>query len=80
LNGWRGPVFQQLADAEITAMKNVKLQHIPVQNWLNCIFNLVGQRGIANENLEMKRIDCHISSRLTIKDPAIYPNGLTLPK
>jgi Fe-S cluster assembly protein SufB len=46
-----------------------------VQNWASNVFNLVTKRGLAQENAEVKWIDCNIGSRLTMKYPSVIMKG-----
>ncbi|MBO7520642.1 MAG: Fe-S cluster assembly protein SufB, partial [Opitutales bacterium] len=60
---------------ELVALKGAKIQYVTVQNWSNNIFNLVTQRGRAEENAEISWIDCNIGSGLTMKYPAVVLSG-----
>src|SRR5258708_36371433 len=57
------------AVVELVALKGAKIQYITVQNWASNVFNLVTKRGLAQENAEVKWIDCNIGSRLPMKLP-----------
>ncbi len=63
------------AVVELVALKGAKIQYITVQNWASNVFNLVTKRGLAQENAEVKWIDCNIGSRLTMKYPSVVMKG-----
>src|SRR6201987_627266 len=63
------------AVVELVALKGAKIQYITVQNWASNVFNLVTKRGLAQENAEVKWIDCNIGSRLTMKYPGVIMKG-----
>src|SRR5256886_5913389 len=63
------------AVVELVALKGAKIQYITVQNWASNVFNLVTKRGLAQENAEVKWIDCNIGSRLTMKYPRVIMKG-----
>jgi Fe-S cluster assembly protein SufB len=63
------------AVVELVALKGAKIQYITVQNWASNVFNLVTKRGLAQENAEVKWIDCNIGSRLTMKYPSVIMKG-----
>src|SRR5205823_2314721 len=63
------------AVVELVALKGAKIQYITVQNWASNVFNLVTKRGLAQENAEVKWIDCKIGSRLTMKYPTVLINA-----
>ena len=60
---------------ELVALKGAKIQYVTVQNWSNNIFNLVTQRGRAEEGAEISWIDCNVGSGLTMKYPTVVLNG-----
>ena len=76
MEGCTAPKFETAtlhsAVVELVALKGAKIQYITVQNWSSNVFNLVTKRGMADENAEVKWIDCNIGSRLTI---ALANNG-----
>ena len=55
--------------------KGAKIQYITVQNWSNNVFNLVTKRAMADEDAEVRWIDCNIGSRLTMKYPGVVLRG-----
>ncbi|GHC04083.1 Fe-S cluster assembly protein SufB [Cerasicoccus arenae] len=63
------------AVVELVALKGAKIQYITVQNWSNNVFNLVTKRGMAEEDAEIRWIDCNIGSRLTMKYPGVVLKG-----
>ena len=69
MEGCTAPKFETAtlhsAVVELVALKDAKIQYITVQNWSNNVFNLVTKRAHAEENAEVKWIDCNIGSRLT---------------
>src|ERR1700747_2593025 len=63
------------AVVELVALPGAKIQYVTVQNWSANVFNLVTKRGLAQENAEVKWIDCNIGSRLTMKYPGVVLKG-----
>ena len=63
------------AVVELVALKGAKIQYITVQNWSDNVFNLVTKRGLAEEDAEIRWIDCNIGSRLTMKYPGVILKG-----
>ena len=60
---------------ELVALKGAKIQYVTVQNWSNNVFNLVTKRALAEEEAEVRWIDCNIGSRLTMKYPGVILRG-----
>ncbi|MFP4351438.1 MAG: Fe-S cluster assembly protein SufB [Puniceicoccaceae bacterium] len=79
MEGCTAPKFEtstlHSAVVELVALKGAKIQYITVQNWSNNVFNLVTKRGWAEEEAEVKWIDCNIGSRLTMKYPGVVLRG-----
>ena len=79
MEGCTAPKFETAtlhsAVVELVALKDAKIQYITVQNWSNNVFNLVTKRALAEENAEVKWIDCNIGSRLTMKYPGVVLKG-----
>lgn len=79
MEGCTAPQFEtstlHSAVVELVALKGAKLQYITVQNWSNNVFNLVTKRGMADEDAEVRWIDCNIGSRLTMKYPGVVLKG-----
>ncbi len=79
MEGCTAPRFEtstlHSAVVELVALKGAKIQYITVQNWSNNVFNLVTKRGWAEEDAQVRWIDCNIGSRLTMKYPAVVLNG-----
>ncbi len=79
MEGCTAPKFETAtlhsAVVELVALNNAKIQYITVQNWSNNVFNLVTKRAHAEENAEVKWIDCNIGSRLTMKYPGVVLKG-----
>lgn len=79
MEGCTAPAFdtQNLHSAvvELVAKKDAKLQYVTVQNWSSNVLNIVTKRGIAEENAEIRWIDCNIGSRITTKYPGILLKG-----
>ncbi len=79
MEGCTAPKFEtstlHCAVVELVALKGAKVQYITVQNWSNNVFNLVTKRGWAEEEAEIRWIDCNIGSKLTMKYPAVVLNG-----
>src|SRR5438093_10469540 len=63
------------AVVELVALKGAKIQYITVQNWASNVFNLVTKRGLAQENAEVKWIDCNICSRFTMIYHSVIMKG-----
>ncbi|MGE9297315.1 MAG: Fe-S cluster assembly protein SufB [Puniceicoccales bacterium] len=79
MEGCTAPKFEtatlHAAVVELVALKGAKIQYITVQNWSNNVFNLVTKRGMAEEDAEIRWIDCNIGSRLTMKYPGVILKG-----
>ncbi len=79
MEGCTAPKFEtstlHSAVVELVALKSAKIQYITVQNWSNNVFNLVTKRARAEEEAEVKWIDCNIGSRLTMKYPGVILKG-----
>lgn len=79
MEGCTAPAFDtknlHAAVVELVAKPGAKLQYITVQNWSNNVLNLVTKRGVAEENAEIRWIDCNIGSQLTMKYPGIILKG-----
>jgi Fe-S cluster assembly protein SufB len=79
MEGCTAPKFEtttlHAAVVEIIAKKGAKIQYITAQNWSNNVYNLVTKRGLAQENAEIKWIDCNIGSKKTMKYPCIILAG-----
>ncbi|MEC8043950.1 MAG: Fe-S cluster assembly protein SufB [Verrucomicrobiota bacterium] len=79
MEGCTAPKFEtstlHSAVVELVALKGAKIQYITVQNWSNNVFNLVTKRALAEEEAEVRWIDCNIGSRLTMKYPGVILRG-----
>jgi Fe-S cluster assembly protein SufB len=79
MEGCTAPKFETAtlhsAVVELVALKGAKIQYITVQNWSDNVFNLVTKRGVAEEDAEVRWIDCNIGSRLTMKYPGVILKG-----
>ncbi len=79
MEGCTAPKFEtstlHSAVVELVALKGAKIQYVTVQNWSNNVFNLVTKRAIAEEESEVRWIDCNIGSRLTMKYPGVILRG-----
>lgn len=79
MEGCTAPAFDtnnlHSAVVELVAKKDAKLQYVTVQNWSSNVFNIVTKRGWAEENAEIRWIDCNIGSRMTLKYPGILLKG-----
>ena len=64
MEGCTAPKFEtstlHSAVVELVALKGAKIQYITVQNWSNNVFNLVTKRALAEEEAEVRWIDCNI--------------------
>lgn len=79
MEGCTAPKFETAtlhsAVVELVALKGARIQYITVQNWSSNVFNLVTKRGLAQEDAEVRWIDCNIGSRLTMKYPGVIMKG-----
>ena len=80
MEGCTAPKFEtstlHSAVVELVALKGAKIQYITVQNWSNNVFNLVTKRARAEEEAEVKWIDCNIGYLwLTMKYPGVILKG-----
>lgn len=79
MEGCTAPKFETAtlhsAVVELVALRGAKIQYITVQNWSANVFNLVTKRALAQEEAEVKWIDCNIGSRLTMKYPGVILKG-----
>ncbi|MEZ5405036.1 MAG: Fe-S cluster assembly protein SufB [Verrucomicrobiia bacterium] len=79
MEGCTAPKFETAtlhsAVVELVALRGAKIQYITVQNWSANVFNLVTKRALAQEEAEVKWIDCNIGSRLTMKYPGVVLKG-----
>ena len=79
MEGCTAPKFEtstlHSAVVELVALKGAKIQYVTVQNWSDNVFNLVTKRAIAEEEAEVRWIDCNIGSRLTMKYPGVILRG-----
>ncbi len=79
MEGCTAPKFETAtlhsAVVELVALKGARIQYVTVQNWSANVFNLVTKRAVAEEDAEVKWIDCNIGSRLTMKYPAVILRG-----
>ncbi len=79
MEGCTAPKFDEgnlhSAVVELVALKGAKIQYVTVQNWSNSVYNLVTKRGMAEENAEIRWIDCNVGSGLTMKYPAVVLKG-----
>jgi Fe-S cluster assembly protein SufB len=79
MEGCTAPKFETAtlhsAVVELVALKGAKIQYVTVQNWSANVFNLVTKRGMAEEDAEVRWIDCNIGSRLTMKYPGVILRG-----
>ena len=79
MEGCTAPKFEtstlHSAVVELVALKGAKIQYVTVQNWSNNVFNLVTKRALAEEEAEVRWIDCNIGSRLTMKYPGVILKG-----
>lgn len=79
MEGCTAPKFETAtlhsAVVELVALRGARIQYITVQNWSNNVFNLVTKRGLAEEEAEIRWIDCNIGSRLTMKYPGVILKG-----
>ncbi|MGF1482900.1 MAG: Fe-S cluster assembly protein SufB [Opitutales bacterium] len=79
MEGCTAPKFEtstlHSAVVELVALKGAKIQYITVQNWSENVYNLVTKRGMAEEDAEVRWIDCNIGSRLTMKYPGVVLKG-----
>lgn len=79
MEGCTAPKFEtgtlHSAVVELVALKGAKIQYVTVQNWSNNVYNLVTKRGVAEEDAQIRWVDCNIGSGLTMKYPAVVLKG-----
>lgn len=79
MEGCTAPIWNtqslHAAVVEFVVKKDAKLQFITVQNWSKNVINAVTIRGWAEENAEVRFIDGHIGSKVTLKYPGILLKG-----
>lgn len=79
MEGCTAPRFEtgtlHSAVVELVALKGAKIQYVTVQNWSDNVFNLVTKRGVAEEDAQIRWIDCNIGSGITMKYPAVLLKG-----
>lgn len=79
MEGCTAPAFDtnnlHSAVVELVAKKGAKLQYVTVQNWSSNVMNVVTKRGWAEEEAEIRWIDCNIGSGITVKYPGIMLKG-----
>ena len=79
MEGCTAPRFEtetlHSAVVELVALKGAKIQYVTVQNWSDNVFNLVTKRGIAEEDAQIRWIDCNIGSGITMKYPGVLLKG-----
>lgn len=79
MEGCTAPRFEtstlHSAVVELVALKGAKIQYVTVQNWSDNVFNLVTKRALAEEDAEVRWIDCNIGSGVTMKYPGVVLNG-----
>ncbi|MBO5254743.1 MAG: Fe-S cluster assembly protein SufB, partial [Opitutales bacterium] len=79
MEGCTAPRFEtgtlHSAVVELVALKGAKIQYVTVQNWSDNVFNLVTKRGMAEEDAQIRWVDCNIGSGITMKYPAVVLKG-----
>ena len=79
MEGCTAPSFDtqnlHAAVVEFVVKKDAKLQFITVQNWSTNVINAVTIRGWAEENADVRFIDGHIGSKVTLKYPGVLLKG-----
>lgn len=79
LEGCTAPSFDTAnlhsAVVELVACRGAKIQYITIQNWSNSVHNLVTKRAWAEEEAQVRWIDCNIGSKLTMKYPGVVLRG-----
>lgn len=79
MEGCTAPRFEtgtlHSAVVELVALKGAKIQYVTVQNWSNNVYNLVTKRGMAEEDAQIRWVDCNIGSGITMKYPAVVLKG-----
>jgi len=63
------------AVVEIVCKKSSRVTYTTIQNWSNNVYNLVTKRAYCDAKPTWSGSDGNIGSRLTIKYPAVYPDG-----
>ncbi len=79
MEGCTAPKFESgtlhSAVVELVALKGAKIQYVTVQNWSDNVFNLVTKRGMAEEDAQIRWVDCNVGSGITMKYPAVVLKG-----
>ena len=79
MEGCTAPRFEtgtlHSAVVELVALRGAKIQYVTVQNWSDNVFNLVTKRGVAEEDAQIRWVDCNIGSGITMKYPAVVLRG-----
>lgn len=79
MEGCTAPRFEtgtlHSAVVELVALRGAKIQYVTVQNWSDNVFNLVTKRGMAEEDAQIRWVDCNIGSGITMKYPAVVLRG-----
>ena len=79
MEGCTAPKFEtgtlHSAVVELVALKGAKIQYVTVQNWSDNVFNLVTKRGMAEEDAQIRWVDCNVGSGITMKYPAVVLKG-----
>ena len=63
------------AVVEIIVKKGGRCRYTTIQNWSNNVYNLVTKRAVAYEDATMEWVDGNLGSKLTMKYPAVIPDG-----
>ena len=63
------------AVVEIIVKKGGRCRYTTIQNWSNNVYNLVTKRAVAYEDATMEWVDGNLGSKLTMKYPAVHPEG-----
>lgn len=60
------------AVVELIALEGSTIRYTTIQNWSNCVYNLVTKRAQAYRNATVEWIDGNLGSKVTMKYPAIH--------
>src|SRR5215472_10200223 len=79
VEGCTAPIYSSdslhSAVVEIVVKKGGRCRYTTIQNWSNNVYNLVTKRAVAQTGATMEWVDGNLSSKLTMKYPAVYLMG-----
>lgn len=76
IEGCTAPVYTgdslHSAVVELIALEGSTIRYTTIQNWSNCVYNLVTKRAQAYRNATVEWIDGNLGSKVTMKYPAVH--------